>query len=293
MSIRHRTFELLEPEETGEDRLSRAIDIGLMTLILLNVISVILSTVEEIYAAAPLAFEVFDRLSVAIFALEYILRVWCCVENPRYKRPFSGRLRYLFTPLALVDLIAIAPLIVPFTEADLRSVRTLRLLRMLRVFKFSRYSRGVHVMLDVLKKRKEELVAALGMLVTLLIVASTVVYYAERNVQPEKFSSIPVSMWWGITTLTTVGYGDMAPVTLLGRIFGAVVSVGGLLLVALPTGIVGAGFIAEFEKYSLRDDVQEIAESIVEEVEKQEITAESEAGAFCPHCGRLIAETEP
>ena len=135
-----------------------------------NVISVILSTVEGIYSAAPLAFAVFDRVSIAIFSIEYILRVWCSVENPRFQKPFSGRVRYMLTPLALIDLIAIAPLLVPFTGADLRSARTLRLLRMLRVFKFSRYSRGVHVMLDVLKKRKEELVATLGMLVTLLIV---------------------------------------------------------------------------------------------------------------------------
>ena len=292
MSIRHRTYELLEPDETGEDRLSRAVDVGLMALILLNVVSVILSTVEGIYAAAPLAFEVFDRLSVAIFALEYILRVWCSVENPRFQKPFSGRVRYMFTPLALIDLIAIAPLLVPFTGADLRSARTLRLLRMLRVFKFSRYSRGVHVMLDVLKKRKEELVATLGMLVTLLIVSSTVVYYAERNVQPEKFSSIPESMWWGIATLTTVGYGDMAPVTILGRIFGSIVAVGGLLLVALPTGIVGAGFVAEFEKYAFKEGVEEIAETIVEEVERQEIAGESEAETVCPHCGHPVAQAE-
>ena len=231
-SIRHRTYELLEPDETGNDPLSRGLDVALMTLILLNVVAVVLSTVHSIRSAVPNFFTLFDRISVLIFAVEYVLRAWCCVENPRYARPIVGRLRYLVTPLALVDLVAIVPLFLPMVGADFKSVRALRLLRMLRVFKFSRYSRGVHVMLEVLKKRKEELVAALGMLVTLLIVASTVVYYAEREAQPQEFSSIPVSMWWGIATLTTVGYGDIAPVTMLGRIFGSLVAVGGLLLVA-------------------------------------------------------------
>lgn len=286
MSWRHRTFELLEPDETGTDRLSRTIDVALMTLILLNVLVVILSTVEGIRSTIPTAFDVFDRFSLIVFSIEYFLRLWACVENPRYSRPVSGRLRYMFTPLALVDLVAILPLFFPFAGADLRSVRALRLLRMLRVFKFSRYSRGVAVMLEVLRKRKEELVAALGMLVTLLIVSSTVVYYAERDVQPEEFSSIPVAMWWGIATLTTVGYGDITPVTLLGRVFGSIVAVGGLLLVALPTGIVGAGFVAEFERYGSASGAKQ---------EKGATAEASPAGSgsagVCPHCGHHLADS--
>ena len=296
MALRHRLSVLLEPDETGNDPLSRAVDIGLMTLILLNVVVVILSTVEGIRSTIPLAFDVFDRFSLAVFSIEYVLRIWVCVEDPRYNAPIRGRLRYVITPMALVDLIAIAPLFFPLAGADLRSVRALRLLRMLRVFKFSRYSRGVAVMLEVLKKRKEELVAALGMLVTLLIVASTVVYYAERNAQPDKFSSIPVSMWWGIATLTTVGYGDITPVTLLGRVFGSLVAVGGLLLVALPTGIVGAGFVAEFEKWGITQDVKdvkEIAESIEDEVERIEGSDAAVDGSLCPHCGLPTGEVPP
>ena len=189
------------------------------------------------------------------------------------------------SPLALVDLVAILPWLLPITGADLRSVRAIRLLRMLRVFKFSRYSRGVHVMLEVIRARKEELVAALGMLVTLLIVASTVVYFAERHTQPEVFSSIPASMWWGISTLTTVGYGDIYPVTVMGQIFGAVVSVGGLLLVALPTGILGAGFVEEFEKYARQQELDLSQDAAPSSVEVRV------AGA-CPHCGQSMAGSE-
>ncbi|MFP6579886.1 MAG: ion transporter [Myxococcota bacterium] len=284
MTIRHRIYDLLEPTE-GDDLWGRRVDIFLMMLILLNVIAVILSTVEGIHSAIPRAFLVFDWFSVVVFSFEYGLRVWSAVENPRYRAPVLGRLRFMCSPLALVDLVAILPWLLPMTGTDLRSVRAIRLLRMLRVFKFSRYSRGVHVMLEVIRARKEELVAALGMLVTLLIVASTVVYFAERHTQPEVFSSIPASMWWGISTLTTVGYGDIYPVTVMGQIFGAVVSVGGLLLVALPTGILGAGFVEEFEKYARQQELdlsQDAAPS----------TVEVRVAGACPHCGQSMAGSE-
>lgn len=284
MTIRHRIYDLLEPTE-GDDLWGRRVDIFLMMLILLNVIAVILSTVEGIHSAIPRVFLVFDWFSVVVFSFEYGLRVWSAVENPRYRAPVLGRLRFMCSPLALVDLVAILPWLLPITGTDLRSVRAIRLLRMLRVFKFSRYSRGVHVMLEVIRARKEELVAALGMLVTLLIVASTVVYFAERHTQPEVFSSIPASMWWGISTLTTVGYGDIYPVTVMGQIFGAVVSVGGLLLVALPTGILGAGFVEEFEKYARQQELdlsQDAAPS----------TVEVRVAGACPHCGQSMAGSE-
>ncbi len=284
MTIRHRIYDLLEPTE-GDDLWGRRVDVFLMLLILLNVIAVILSTVEGIHSAIPRVFLVFDWFSVAVFGVEYLLRVWAAVENPRYQRPVLGRLRFMCSPLALVDLVAILPWLLPITGADLRSVRAIRLLRMLRVFKFSRYSRGVHVMLEVIRARKEELVAALGMLVTLLIVASTVVYFAERHTQPEVFSSIPASMWWGISTLTTVGYGDIYPVTVMGQIFGAVVSVGGLLLVALPTGILGAGFVEEFEKYARQQELDLSPDAAPSTVEVRV------AGA-CPHCGQSMAGSE-
>ena len=284
MTIRHRIYDLLEPTE-GDDLWGRRVDVFLMLLILFNVIAVILSTVEGIHSAIPRVFQVFDWFSVVVFGVEYLLRVWAAVENPRYQRPVLGRLRFMCSPLALVDLVAILPWLLPITGADLRSVRAIRLLRMLRVFKFSRYSRGVHVMLEVIRARKEELVAALGMLVTLLIVASTVVYFAERHTQPEVFSSIPASMWWGISTLTTVGYGDIYPVTVMGQIFGAVVSVGGLLLVALPTGILGAGFVEEFEKYARQQELDLSPDAAPSTVEVRV------AGA-CPHCGQSMAGSE-
>ncbi|MAG33707.1 MAG: hypothetical protein CL908_22745 [Deltaproteobacteria bacterium] len=128
-----------------------------------------------------------------------------------------GRLRYAMTPLALVDLLAILPYFLLLLGVDLRSARALRVLRVLHVFKFARYSRGLRILLKVLQERREELFAALGMLLALLVLSSSMVYYAERHAQPEAFSNIPETMWWAIATLTTVGYGDVYPVTTLGR----------------------------------------------------------------------------
>nr|ADI22013.1 Kef-type K+ transport systems, predicted NAD-binding component [uncultured myxobacterium HF0200_01L06] len=276
-AIRRRVFVLLEPTEEASDVWGRRVDLFLMSLILLNVAAVILSTVDQINRAMPLAFQIFYAFSVTIFGAEYLLRIWCSVEDPRYARPILGRIRFVFTPLALIDLIAILPMLLPLAGADLRSVRALRLLRMLRVFKFSRYSRGVYVMLDVLRERREELVAVLGMLATLLIVSATVVYFAERNDQPDSFSSIPVAMWWGIAALTTVGYGDVVPVTALGRVFGAIVGIGGLLLVALPTGIIGAGFVARFDEFA--SEPEEFG---------TENASETAPETRCPHCGEAL-----
>lgn len=266
--MRRRLYEILEQAREG-DRVSRVTDIALMVLILLNVVMVVFETVDWLYVRASVFFTTFNLVSVAIFSVEYVLRLWVCVESDEVGRqhPFWGRVRYAFTPLALVDLVAILPFYLPLLGVDLRSARALRVLRILRLLKFARYSRGLRILLRVLQDRREELFAALGMLLALLVLSSSVVYYAERHAQPEAFSNIPETMWWAIATLTTVGYGDVYPITTLGRIFGAVVAVSGLLLLALPTGIVGAGFVEEFGRKRV---------------------AAQQALHHCPHCGEPL-----
>ena len=268
MLTRHRLYEILELAREG-DRVSRVTDLALMALILVNVVMVVAETVDWLAAWAPGLFTAVNVFSVAVFSVEYGLRVWVSVESdePGRQRPIAGRMRYALTPLALVDLLAILPYFLPLLGVDLRSARALRVLRILRVFKFARYSRGLRVLLKVLQERREELFAALGMLLALLVLSSSVVYYAERYAQPEAFSNIPETMWWAIATLTTVGYGDVYPVTTLGRVFGSLVAVSGLLLLALPTGIVGAGFVEEFERRR---------------------TASAMQARACPHCGESL-----
>lgn len=259
--MKQRLFDILEA--TVEDRVSRTVGTLLFGLIILNVAAVLIGTVQQISTDYRRFLDWFEVFSVAVFSAEYLLRLYSCTAAPQYSQPFLGRLRYAVTPLALVDLLAILPFYLPMFHADLRSLRILRVLRVLRLAKLARYSDALRLVGKVIRSRKEELAMTIMLLVVLLIIASTAVYYAEHESQPDQFSSIPAAMWWGIATLSTVGYGDMYPVTPTGRVFGAVVAVLGIGMFALPTGILGAGFLEEIQR-------------------------RRRGRNRCPHCGREI-----
>ena len=169
--------------------------------------------------------------------------------------------------MALVDLAAILPFYLPlFIKLDLRFVRALRLLRLFRIFKMGRYSSALQMLGRVVRAKKEEIFITALVLIMLLVVASGLMYYIEKDAQPKQFSSIPSAMWWGVATLTTVGYGDVYPVTAAGKILSAVIAILGIGLFALPTGILASGFIEELHK--------------------------KETGKIiCPHCGKEIDMT--
>ena len=261
--MKRQLFEILE--YATETRTSRILGILLITLIILNVAAVLVGTVMPIYTRYRLFFDWFEVFSVAVFSTEYVLRLYSCTSVSQYQHPFWGRLRYAVTPLALVDLLAILPFYLPMLNADLRELRILRILRVLRLAKLARYSDALRLVGKVVLSKKEELSMTLLLLAVLLIMTSTAVYYAEHENQPEQFSSIPAAMWWGIATLSTVGYGDIYPITPVGRIFGAMVAVLGIVMFALPTGILGAGFLEELQKRKMGQ-------------------------RRCPHCGK---EMEP
>ena len=244
MHIREHVYYFLEP---GDDK-GRSVDVAIIVLIFLNIVALILETVESIYSAHQAAFALFENVSIAVFSVEYILRIWSCTTNPRYAHPVSGRLRFLVSPLGIIDLLAILPFFLPFFGVDLRFVRTVRLLRIFRIVKLARYSRALRLLGHVVHQRKEELLSIFFVLLTLLIISSSLMFFAEHSVQPEVFSSIPTTMWWGIVTLTTVGYGDAYPITPLGQTIGAIIAVLGIGMFALPAGILGAGFTDELQK---------------------------------------------
>lgn len=263
-SLKKRIFGILEPGD--ED--SKYFDTFIMVLISLNVAAVVLETVSWLNASYGWLFSAFDMFSVAVFTVEYILRAWSCTENPRFKAPFSGRLRYLITPMAIIDLIAILPFYLPFVIPDLRFVRALRLFRLFRILKLARYSDALKTFAEVLNLKKEELGVTLFATLIMLTVASSMVYEAENEVQPEAFASIPDAMWWGVVTLTTVGYGDIYPKTALGKFIGSFVVIAGVGLFALPAGIMASGF-------------SEVLERRKEKKRKRMI---------CPHCHRYIGD---
>jgi len=218
-------------------------------LILVNVVTVILETVRDIHEAYFFLLSIIDVVSIAIFTVEYIIRVWICTLNPAYSRPVTGRLRYMVSGYAVIDLLAFLPFYIPFfIPIDLRILRILRLFRLIRVLKLGRYSEAMKTFLLVLDKSKEKMLLALSILFIILVLASSMMYYAEHDAQPDKFDSIPAAMWWAIVTLATVGYGDIFPITPLGKFIGGLVVVTGIAIFALPAAILSAGFIEEIQE---------------------------------------------
>ncbi len=248
--IRNRIYGIIQIAQPG-DTASRIFDIGIMFLIALNVIALIAETVESIYQAAPLIFRWFEIISVAIFTAEYMLRIWSCVTNPIYKKTILGRFRFAATPLAVIDILAILPFYLPLFSIDLRFLRIIRFVRVFRIIKFGKYSKAVQVLNRIFRAKSAQLMTTMSIMFILLVTASSFMYYAERNGQPEQFSSIPASMWWGISTLgrfpMTAGCSDMYPITGLGKVIASILAILGIGMFAIPTSILGAGFVEEMQ----------------------------------------------
>jgi len=247
LSVRRRVQEIVAVARPG-DAVSRAFDVAIVVLILLNVAAMVFESVASIREAMGSTFRVFEYVSVIVFSLEYLLRVWSCVEEPRYTHPVFGRLRFARSPLALVDLLAVLPFYLPFVNVDLRMLRILRIMRIARLAKLGRYSDSLQTLGRVVAAKKEQLISTVFILLILLVIASCLMYYVENETQPDHFSSIPMAMWWAVTTITTVGYGDVLPVTVIGRLMAAIIAILGIGMFALPTGILGAGFVEEMER---------------------------------------------
>jgi voltage-gated potassium channel len=212
----------------------------------------------------------FDVFVGVLFAAEYLVRLWIAPVEPRYRDGWRGRLRWARSPLALLDLIAVVALLVPHLPVDLRQARLARLFALLRIGKLGRFGRSVATAHRIVRSRREDLLVAFTALALVLFVGSTLVYFVEHEAQPDKFGSIPESLWWGVVTLTTVGYGDVYPVTVLGRLLGGLFAVLGIASFALPTAILGAAFMDEMQRLHAH-----------------------EASACCPTCGRDWEPTHP
>lgn len=240
-AIRKLTYDTLE---TGKNHhgIGNIIQIFLVALISLNVLCVILETMPSNNIQEQRWFSQFEIFSVIIFSIEYFARVWSSIENEKiqYDHPLWGRLRYMLTPLALIDLLVILPFYLSMMMiVDLRFMRVLRLLR---VFKLTRYSASMSLLLQVLRREARSIGAALFVILMLMVLASSLIYYAEHQAQPMAFSSIPAAMWWSIVTMTTLGYGDVIPITVVGKILASIISIMSLGIVALPAGILASGF---------------------------------------------------
>ena len=261
---KQRVYEVLEVGQDG-DWVSKGVDWALMLLIVANVAAIIAATEPSIDASASRFLRYFEMASYCVFAMEYLVRVWACTSNPSYEHPVSGRLRYALRPLMLADATAVFSFfIILFLPIglDLGALRTLRLLS--RLASLARYSTGMRAVVVVAAARRGELLAVVSVVGALLVLASTLMYFLEHAAQPEKFSSIPATFYWGVITITTVGYGDVAPVTNLGRLLAGVIALLGVGIFALPAGILGSGFVEQIHR-------------------RQSLAAQT-----CPHCGGKI-----
>lgn len=244
----------MHPEIVGDQRWDKIINIFIVVLIILNVLAVMLETVQSLHNHYSDFFYYFDLFSVSIFTLEYVMRVWSSNHEEKYKHPVWGRLKYMVSPGALIDLVAILPFFLHLflgLGIDLREVRMLRLLRVLRLFRLTAYTQSAHMIANVFKKRYKELAVAFALTFFLIILASCTIYFAEHDhpapgLDYSLFTSIPKTIWWSIVTLTTTGYGDMYPITNLGKALASLIMLTGIAFFALPAGIITAGFIDEF-----------------------------------------------
>ncbi len=249
-SLRARVHDLVELGSYGH-RYGAFFDGFLVVLIVANVAAVAAETVPEFRTRYQAEFIVFEIFSVVVFTVEYLTRVWVSVES--HARPgqshLKARLRYMATPFALIDLISILPFYLAFFAGP--DLRFLRVFRLLRLFKLVRYSPALESLGRVIYHERRALLAALVIMLGILFVSASIMYFVERRAQPEDFGSIPAALWWAVTTLTTVGYGDVVPVTLPGRLVGGIVMIFGLGLYAIPIGIIASGFSNEIHRQEI------------------------------------------
>jgi len=245
--LRRRVHQVLDIPQ-ADDLVSQVVGYTLVVLIILNVLAVVLESVQSIRDAVGELFFWFEALSVAIFTVEYVLRIWSGVEsaNRSYHRPVLGRVQYAIQPLILIDLIVILPFYFSFLFGI--DLRILRVMRLLRVFKLTRYSGAWSMFAAVIHGQRRPLIMAGYLLAITLVMAASLMYLAENEAQPVAFANIPAAMWWGLVTLTTVGYGDVTPITSIGKVLGAAVTILGIGMYALPAGILASGFMQELNR---------------------------------------------
>lgn len=237
-------------------------DLLITILTSISVSAFILETSTRFSNQHGAVFELIEIYVTGFFTVEYFLRIWICTVNPKYRHPIWGRLKYLMTPLAIIDLVAILPFYLQVLFPSLEFVKFTLLLRLFRLFKISRYSESLRTIIKVIVLKKEELIATLLVVIFVLVFVSSLMFFAENEAQPEKFSSILETMWWGVVTLTTVGYGDVYPTTHIGKLLSSGMAFLGIGIFALPAGIIASGFAEEVQKRRVKKIVHPVSKEI-------------------------------
>lgn len=316
--LRSKLYDLLE-NPNYHSPFKTKLNVFFIGLICLNVIAVLFESVDSIGKPYAVFFSVFETFSVLVFTFEYLARIWCISESQTkdYKNLSAKkkRLRFFFSAYSIIDLLVILPYYLSlFFNLDLRILRTLRILRIL---KFTRYFSSLSILTKVLKSELMPISAALSIMLLMVLVASSFIYLVEKDVQPEVFSSIPAAMWWSIVTLSTVGYGDVVPMTLIGKLIGTVMMILGVGMVALPAGMLASRFSEELHRRqgAFRSKVEEgiqqnlhagkllplpqaslerlretlnLSEEEAQEIIQECMTDQQVQTHYCPYCGKRL-----
>lgn len=258
---------LLFDDEKNNTKGDKIVEIFIAALIVINTVAIILESYKGIYNNYKYFFYLLELFSVIVFSIEYLLRIWIADIIYPTLSPFKARIKYITSFMGLIDAVSILPFYLPFfIKIDLRVLRTLRLFRLLRLLKLKRYFSSLNVIQNVISKTKNEILVTIFLVFILLVLASTLMYNIEKTAQPDAFQNIGQAMWWAIATLTTVGYGDIYPITGIGKILSAFIALLGIGIVALPTGIISSAYIEEIRNLKKKEETK----------------------CECPHCGKEI-----
>lgn len=265
-SIKERIYNIIR-DDNKKGALGNAFDAVIIFFIIVNVIMVIAETFT-LPAIVKDIFYYIEIISIIIFTIEYILRVYTSDLLYNGITPLKARFKYIFSAMAIIDLLAIIPFYLPFViPIDLRVLRMLRMFRLLRVLKVNRYTDALTSIIKVFKRKKNQLLSSIFVVVVLMVVASIIMYNIESAAQPNVFKNAFSALWWAVATFTTVGYGDIYPITAAGKLLSAIIAFLGIALIAVPTGIITAGF----------------TEQINEDKEQHQDKKD-----YCPYCGHKL-----
>ncbi len=305
MVTRQQIFRIVD-EDSGDYTPSRLFNGMIIFLIILNVVAIIMESDDYFAVKYKIVFDQIEFWSILVFGLEYLLRLSTADFIYPEKKGWKPFLKYIRSPLAIIDLLAILPsiiiIIAPYTiylagVLDFRMIRLLRTLRLLRVFKITRYSSSLRMIITVFREKGRELGVTIFITFILMVLSSTLMFYVEHEAQEEQFPNILATFWWAVATLTTVGYGDVYPITPAGKVLGGVIALLGIGLVALPTGILSSAFVDKMERRREKEEVEAVTteadttQAVTTEARKIQPRQEENTipkTPYCPHCGKEL-----